>query len=575
MRFSFALIGIFFCSLVHAQAERKINESRTYESLIAEYKALAKSYKQAKLIEIGKSDIGKPLQLFVIDSDGYFQAKKIDSSKVTILINNGIHPGESCGIDASVELAEQLLSDSRYAPILKQARILIIPVYNIGGMLNRNSFSRANQNGPKAYGFRGNAKNLDLNRDFIKADSKNAKSFNQFFVEWDPDVFVETHTTNGSDHTYTLTLISTQVDKLEPSLANFLKNDFEPELYQKMADHGQEITPYVYTLEGDPKKGIKAFLETPRYSTGYAALHHCLGFITEAHVFKPYEARVKQTNSFLELLILESVEQKEAIHKARKQAVKEIMAKDSIAVQWKLDSARYKRILFKGYEKVEKRSKLTGLPLGFYNHEESYTDSIRFYKYYQAATKIKVPDYYLVPQAYEKVIQRLAWNGVKYVRLNKDTSIEVSSERIIDYQSPKQPYEGHYLHSGIQTRSEKVKLNFYKGDLLVASKQQKRAYLTHVLEPEAVDGFFAWNFFDGILQQKEWFSDYAFEPKAKKLLEENDSLRIAFEKAKQQKPSLANSNFDQLYFIYKRSPYYERSVNRFPIYKIYEKEAVR
>jgi hypothetical protein len=571
LKLLFTLIGVTLLTLLHAQEERKTNETRTYDQLIKAYKSLAEGYKNAQLSEIGQSDIGKPLHLFVIDTDADFQAKKTEPSKVTILINNGIHPGESCGIDASVELAEKLLSDSAYTPILEQARILIIPVYNVGGMLNRGSFSRANQNGPKAYGFRGNAKNLDLNRDFIKTDSKNAKSFNQFFADWEPDVFVETHTTNGSDHRYTLTLIATQIDKLEPSLANFLQKEFEPELYQKMAAKGQEITPYVYTLEGDPHKGIKAFLETPRYSTGYAALHHCLGFITEAHVFKPYEERVEQTKSFLETLIVESVKQKHAILKARKQAELECLVKDSVSIDWELDTSQFKNILFKGFEKAAKTSELTKLPLSFYDQTKPYEDSIRFYNRYQPTTKIKVPDYYLIPQAYDEVIKRLEWNGVKYERLKKDTLIEVFSEMIVDYQSPKRPYEGHFLHSNIRTQTEKTVLKFYKGDLLVPTKQRKKAYLSHVLEARAVDGFFAWNFFDGILQQKEWFSDYAFEPKAKKLLEENDSIRLTFEKVKEQNPDLTKSNFEQLYFIYKLSPYYEKSVNRFPIYKIHSR----
>lgn len=571
MRLLFILILVTLFSLLHAQEERKRNETRTYQQLIKDYTSIAESYKSAQLIEIGQSDIGKPLHLFVIDMDAEFQPTKADSSKLTILINNGIHPGESCGIDASVELAKQLLSDSTYYPILRQSKILIIPVYNVGGMLNRGSFSRANQNGPKAYGFRGNAKNLDLNRDFIKTDSKNAKSFNQFFVKYEPDVFVETHTTNGSDHRYTLTLISSQVDKLEPSLADFLQKEFEPKLYQKMAAKGQEMTPYVYTLKGDPKKGIKAFLETPRYSTGYAALHHCLGFITEAHVFKPYEERVKQTKSFLETLILESVIQKQAILDARKQAELECLAKDSISIDWELDTSRFKKLLFKGFEKVEKTSELTKLPLSFYDQTKPFEDSIRFYNRYHPTTKVKVPDYYLIPQAYDEVIKRLEWNGVKTKRLKKDTLIEVFYEKIIDYQSLKRPYEGHFLHTNTRTQTEKTVLKFYKGDFLVPTKQRKKAYLSHVLEARAVDGFFAWNFFDGILQQKEWFSDYAFEPKAKKLLKENDSIRLAFEEAKQHNPDLTKSNFEQLYFIYKLSPYYEKSVNRFPIYKIHSR----
>ena len=211
---------------------------------------------------MGKSDVGKPIHLVVIAKDGDFTREKARKNRKSILlINNGIHAGEACGIDASVELARKLSNPKHELhQMLDSVVVLIIPVYNVGGMLNRGSFSRANQNGPEEHGFRGNAKNLDLNRDFIKLDSRNAKTFTKLFRAWDPDIFIDTHTTNGSDHQYTLTLINSQKDKLNPVLSQFAQQNMVPAFYKAMEQKGMDMIPYVYNYKSSPDQGIKAFL---------------------------------------------------------------------------------------------------------------------------------------------------------------------------------------------------------------------------------------------------------------------------------------------------------------------------
>ncbi|MBL4664197.1 MAG: hypothetical protein JKY22_11750, partial [Flavobacteriaceae bacterium] len=151
-------------------------ETPTYEEVIEFYKKLAEAYPSVAVYEIGKTDSGQPLHLVSYNPNRSFESEFSDDEKKNILfINNGIHPGESDGIDASMLLIRDLAQEALPSP--KQTIIMVIPIYNVGGALNRNSGTRTNQNGPKEYGFRGNARNLDLNRDFIKADSQNSRSF--------------------------------------------------------------------------------------------------------------------------------------------------------------------------------------------------------------------------------------------------------------------------------------------------------------------------------------------------------------------------------------------------------------
>ncbi len=227
--FTFALLlYLFFSSSIgNAQdvaALNAANKSVTYDQAISKYKFLDEKYPQAKLIEMGMTDIGRPLHLFVISSDEKFspeEAKK--SGKLVFLINNAIHPGEPDGVDACIRYSERILADKKALP--SNVVILIIPFYNIDGAMKRGCCSRANQNGPEAYGFRGNARNLDLNRDFIKCDSENAASFTSLFRAWDPDVFLDTHVSDGSDYQYTMTLISTQHNKLGGPAGKFARRD--------------------------------------------------------------------------------------------------------------------------------------------------------------------------------------------------------------------------------------------------------------------------------------------------------------------------------------------------------------
>ncbi|HEX3386851.1 MAG TPA: M14 family zinc carboxypeptidase, partial [Mucilaginibacter sp.] len=243
------LIPALLACLLFVQAKAQLtpfekssdkNYTATYAEIIAYYQNLAKQYSQMKLINYGTTDVGKPLTLVVLSRDKVFDPALIKKqNKRVLLINNGIHPGEPEGIDASMMLARDLLKKNK---LPKDVVICIIAVYNIDGCLNR-GLSRINQNGPRAYGFRGNYRNLDLNRDFIKADSKNALAFEQILNTWNPEVFLDNHTSDGADYQYVMTLIETQKDKQNPILADYTSKTLSPELYKRMKTSGYEMTP--------------------------------------------------------------------------------------------------------------------------------------------------------------------------------------------------------------------------------------------------------------------------------------------------------------------------------------------
>ncbi len=548
--------------------ELNSNETATYQEAIAHYEKLAAQFPQLTLKSYGQTDSGFPLHLAILSEDQDFTASSIKSKgKGVLLINNAIHPGEPCGVDASMLLVRDYLLDQQKMNLLEEFVVIIIPFYNIGGGLNRNSVTRANQNGPSSYGFRGNARNLDLNRDFIKCDSRNAQTFNQIFGEWQPDVFIDNHTSNGADYQYTMTLIPTQHNKLAAPLAEVLQKDLLPELYKSMAKDGWEMTPYVYARD-TPDGGIAGFLDHPRYSSGYAALFNTISFMPETHMLKPFKDRVVSTYAFMDGMIQYLHKDGKKIQEARQEAIVQQQSKKVFDLNWSLDRTVVDSFLFKGYEAKYKPSEVSGLQRLYYDRDAPYEKNIPFFNTYKSALKVEKPIAYILPQAYGEVIERMQWNGVRVERLAKDQEVNAEFYRIKDYKTGEAPYEGHYLHSQVELEKENLRWLYHGGDYVIFVDQAVNRYIVETLEPQAPDSWFAWNFFDGILAQKEYFSSYVFEDLASQYLKEDPDLRKALEAKKLEDSEFAQSARAQLNFVYKHSPHYEPTHRLYPVGRI-------
>ncbi|MCZ2100886.1 MAG: hypothetical protein LC107_05055 [Chitinophagales bacterium] len=544
------------------------NTSSTYWEVRQFYQHLGQQSDFIRVYDFGMTDIGQPLQEVIIAADGHFTPEdNIKARKAILFINNGIHPGEPEGIDASMLFARRILEDTHLQSLLQHVTIVIIPVYNIDGCLNRTGLTRPSQNGPELYGFRGNAKNLDLNRDFIKCDTKNAYAFNQLFNKWYPDVLIDTHSSNGSDYQHSFTLIHTHKAKLHPTLSRYLTDQLLPYIYREMATKGWDIVPYVMS-SGSPENGIYGFLDSPRYSSGYAALHHTLSFMPETHMLKPYKERVASTLDFLNTMLNFVASNKTNLKQTRASARVQTMAQDSFTLSYVLDPRQVDSILFQGYQADHKVSLVSGQPRLYYDRSKPWKAQIPYYDAYQPQLKIKKPIAYVVPQAYDHVLELMQINGVRVERLERDSIIEVEMYKIIDFETAKLPYEGHYIHSKTQVDPILVKNQYFRGDYVIYTAQASVQYIIQTLEPQATDSWFSWNAFDGFLMQKEYYSDYVFEDIAADYLEKNPDLRIKLERLKLDDPDFAKDGRAQLDFVYRHSPYFEPTFRRYPVGRI-------
>ena len=555
------------------------NTTATYAECIGYYQKLAAAYpKQLQVAEAGMTDAGVPLHEVVLSSalsvnlplkettQDLSGKPTFTARRPVVFIQNGIHPGEPEGIDASMMLARDLLQQPRLRKLLDAVTVVIVPVYNIDGMLNRNATTRVNQNGPAAYGFRGNARHLDLNRDYIKQESRNARSFAQLFQKWQPDIFVETHTSNGADYQYTMTLIASQHNKLAPALDTYLQGQLLPALYQSMAQKKWPMTPYVGFEGQTPESGLRAFLETPRYSTGYAALFNTIGFMPETHMLKAFAPRVHATYDFL-LTMLETVgQQAAALAAARATAAAALATQTTFPLVWALDESQHETVSFRGYEGRLKPSEVSGQPRLYYDRTAPYIRPVPYFNTCKPTTTARRPTAYILPQAWTAVADLLRRNGATLVPLAHDVTVPTEVYYVEDFKTTPKPFEGHYVHSQVQLRTVTEPTTCHAGDFVVYLKEGAPIrYLVETLEPQATDSFFAWGFFDSVLQQKEHYSDYVFEDVAADLLRRDPALRQRLETLKAANAAFAANGPAQLEWVYLNSAYHEAGHNRYPV----------
>ncbi len=540
----------------------------TYDQVIHFYSELARYSDEVEMLEMGETDSGQPLHLVLYNSRGDFNLN--NTSNLKLLINNGIHPGESDGIDATILLYRDLVQGT--LTLDKKITIAAIPIYNIGGALHRNSTSRANQNGPEEYGFRGNSRNFDLNRDFVKADSKNARSFARIFHYVNPDLFIDNHVSNGADYQYSITHLFSQSDKFGGKSGEFIKNVWQPYVEKEMRELGSPISPYVNVFGRTPDSGFSQFMDYPRYSTGYASLFHTMGMMVETHMLKTYKERVESTYKLLETNLRFGEQYYREIRNLKANAWREVLEKDTYPLKFEIDKSNYVKLNFEGYEGEFIPSEIGDYERLYYDHKKPFTKEVLYFNTMKPTMEIDIPEFYIVPKSEWQVIHRLEENNITWTNISRDSTIQATVSYVESYQTREKPYEGHYLHYNTKSIEREEEVILFEGDLMISTAQPGIKYLLETLEIQALDSFFNWNYFDAILQQKEGFSPYVFEDYALDFLEQNPNIKEQLLKKQNSDLDFRKDGYKQLNWIFKQTPLFESAFNRYPIYKLSKAE---
>jgi hypothetical protein len=471
-------------------------------------------------------------------------------------------------------LLREILITREKQSLLDNTILLIIPVLNIDGHERISPFNRPNQNGPKKMGWRTNALNLNLNRDYLKADSSEIRSFLKLFNDWLPDFMIDNHTTNGADYQYHVTYGIETHQNIDRGLLNLIDKKYLPHLLSKVEDDGFIIGPYMEFKAGTIENGIIDLPAPPRLSHGYCATQNRICLLVETHSLKPFSNRVFSTKSMMEHSISFVNDNHKELVSLNKQADKETV-KYYLSTKKKFPlilkgNGKFDKFIFKGFEWYDEHSEITDSPVRKYTNKPMEIE-IPIFNKANSLKKVSVPAAYLIPQQFSEIIDVLEAHQIKFNVLKSAKNVKVEKYRFEDIQFASKPYEGRQSPS-FRCIVFLEKLDIEAGTLIVYTNQRQLRVIVNLLEPEAPDSFVNWGFFNAFFERKEYAEAYVMEPYAKQMMKDNPTLRIEFYKRLNEDESFRNNTGERLDFFYKRSPFYDKGENVYPIMRLLNKK---
>lgn len=548
-------------------------ETPRYAETMAYCSRLDQASPMVKVTDFGTSPQGRKLPLVIIDKDRAFTPPDYKSRKKTVvLIEACIHPGESEGKDAGLMLVRDLVIHKKYPDILNKVTILFIPIFNVDGHERFGPYGRINQNGPKEMGWRTTATNLNLNRDFSKADAPEMRAWLKLFNAWLPDILADCHTTNGADYQYVMTYsLETHENMAEP-VRTWTVDLLIPYLERNMNESGFPMIFYVSPREWhNITSGLAGYAWGPRYSTGYGVVQNRPFLLIETHMLKSYKPRVASTYELLRHLLQISAEKGAELRKVVREGDRlsaETLAGTEFPLRYDLtDDSTV--IDFKGVEFTVEKSEISGGDWFRYTDKpKDYT--LPFFNTVKPSETATLPYAYLVPREWSDVIDILKVHGVKVHRLKEPVTLTVNSYRFSNASWKEEPYEGRHM-AEFEQASITVERAFPKGTAVILMNQRTNRIIAHLLEPKGPDSFVAWGFFDGIFQRTEYTEYYVMEEMAREMLAKDAELKKEFEEKLASDSSFAASQRERLYFFYQRTPYWDEKYSVYPVGKVMKK----
>jgi murein tripeptide amidase MpaA len=545
--------------------------------------------KQVKIEPWGKTGEGRELVGVIVSRDGVFDPVAIHKAdRSVVYIQNGIHAGEIEGKDASLALLRDMVVNKTRAGLLDKAVVIIVPVYNIDGHERVSRYNRINQNGPEEMGWRTQSNNLNLNRDYMKADSIEAREFLAYFTKWLPDFFIDDHVTDGADYQYDVTYSIDFGPDVDPALAAWQRDELRPYIEQSVTESGHVIGLYVGVGEADPVKGLKMVQDEPRFSTGYMILQNRPGLLVEMHMLKDYKMRVLGNYELLRAIL-------EKVNTDSDKLLKMNRAADAttIAAGKSYDPARKMALRtapsesssafhYLGYKRNRVLSEISGGVWNQYTREPENID-IPLYSDFQPTFSVTPPRAYIVPAQWTRVIEVLRAHGVQMQPTAKAWESEVETYRCEPHWR-NTLFEGRHpisigdfadiSHYQPMCKAVKEKLWYPAGSVVVPLDQRAAKVAVHWLEPDAPDSAVQWGFFDAIFEQKEYGEPYVLEPLAREMLAKDPALKAEFEKKLAEDKAFAGDSDARLNFFYDRSPYHDSRIGLYPVGRLATLEGV-
>lgn len=553
-------------------------QTARYDETVAYARRLDEASPFVQLQLLGSSPEGRGIPVLVVSKDKAFTPEAARASgKEILLVNAGIHSGEIEGKDAGFALIRDMVITGEQQALLDRAILVFIPIFSVDAHERFGPYNRINQNGPSEMGWRSTAQNYNLNRDFLKADSPEMRIWLDLFRRWLPDLVVDVHTTDGADYQYNLTYGLEPPVNQHPQLAEWQKRAFGGEIFPAMKRRGNLVAPYLtFRDEKDLTKGFEDTASQPRYSTGYGAIQNRPTLLVETHMLKDYRNRVRSTYDLLAEILAYLGRHPGELRRAVTAADNETIARGKIydpARRFPLSfqlTERAQPFEFAGFASTLQPSAISGSPWIRYDPSKPQTFSIPFFNDFTVETAIAPPLAYIVPVSMTGVIERLAIHGVRTEVLSEPRTLKVQTYRFSDVQWAKQPFEGHHPIEHWKITPVEETIAYPAGSVLVPLDQRTANVAIHLLEPQGPDSLVHWGYMDGIFQQKEYGEAYVVEQLAREMLAKDPQLKTEFEARLTSDKVFAASPEARLDFFYRRSPYWDMELNRYPIGRVVE-----
>jgi len=535
----------------------------SYDETMDWTRRLVAASSKLQLVPLGESWEGRTVWMVVASANRASTPEQLHAgNKPILLAHAGIHSGEIDGKDAGLMLLRDL-SMGELSHLLDKVSFLFIPILNVDGHERVSPLSRVNQRGPDEMGWRTNARNLNLNRDYAKLDTPEIRAVVQVLDRWQPDLYLDLHVTDGVEKQYDITWGFNGSQAHSPAIGTWLEERFNPAIETDLWEMGHIPGPHVFVFDRtDLTKGILTWEGGPRYSDGYGSSRHVATVLVENHSLKPYKQRVLGTRVLLESVLDVLAEDGNSLVKATR--ADRDRHWPELPLGWARDSEPRAEL----FEFLAVEQQLTPSPISG-GQRIQWTGKpvsvmVPVYGTTRQIGSVVPPAAYWVPAAWSGVIERLEAHGIEMEILAQHRELELEMYRLGSPEYSDEPFEGR-LRVEAEATPTLLRQTLAPGSARISTDQPLGVLATLLLEPSSTDSFFQWGFFSGIFQRTEYAESYVLEPLAEQMLENDPALRQEFEARLAEDEEFATSPRQRLTWFYERSPLLDTRWRLYPV----------
>ncbi len=497
-------------------------ETTRYEEVLNFIAELQKRSSLLRLESFGKSEEGRGLPLMIFSDSPISNPRDVrGSGKPIVFIMANIHAGEVEGKEAVLHLSRRILFGD-LKPLLSKLIILIAPIYNADGNEKISINNRTAQNGPIAgVGVRENSKSYDLNRDYMKLDSSEARALVNLLNRWDPHLTVDLHTTNGSYHGYHLTYSQPLNPNASAAILSYHRDKMLPAITKAMLKH-HKLRTYYYgnfprftnlPTPGEPTRW-EAFTHQPRIGQNYHGVRNRLTILSEAYSYLTFKRRVEVTEKFVEEIFKYAAANAGEISQLTKRADDETVRKFSSGetieqgVEFEMRPLPKPVNILIG-EVVKVKNPRSGKDMTAMVEEKFKPLRMDDYGIFAAKRSVVAPRAYIFKpeKNLEVVIEKLVQHGITVEELTSPLPTGVEVFTISNVTRSQRTFQNH-REMKITGTYKKENMTFPTGSIIVRTAQPLGRLVCYLLEAESDDGLVNWNFFDPYLETGKMFPVY-------------------------------------------------------------------